>query len=177
MAWNCESWLILAVWGMVVASWNHHGTNISPCSDSLINNNFYPAPVRTFVNLDKTDITRGIELNDHWRILMNFTVFSYLFVAHGRVVNFPSFPLIHAGISDLKVTYRHIITISCTKQWHGKYTWYWGDDTVSGRDTCLTWLTAGITCLSIWGLLAPLDRAVELVPASLKHDIYYQLTF
>ena len=121
MAWNCESWLILAVWGMVVASWNHHGTNISPCSDSLINNNFYPAPVRTFVNLDKTDITRGIELNDHWRILMNFTVFSYLFVAHGRVVNFPSFPLIHAGISDLKVTYRHIITISCTKQWHGKY--------------------------------------------------------
>ena len=42
----------------------HHGPNISPCSDSLINNNFYPALVRTFVNLDKTDITFGIELND-----------------------------------------------------------------------------------------------------------------
>ena len=50
-------------------------------------------------------------------------------------------------------------------------TWYWGLATVSGRGlvlVCLLTPMAGITCLSSWGLLAPLDRAVEFVPASLE---------
>ena len=42
-------------------------------------------------------------------------------------------------------------------------TWYWGLATVS----CLA--RAGMVCLTSWGLGAPLDRAVELVPASLEY--------
>ena len=144
----------------------YHGINIGSCGDNLIITDFPPGP--TMGPSRPWSLSRPAP-----RLPSLVSLCPYLLISHRCVVNFPSLALIHAGITDLRLrkylfsARRKDIKVSMSVL----LTWYWGLATVSGRGlvlVCLDTPMEGITCLSSWGLLAPLDRAVEFVPASLK---------